>query len=101
MGVGWNFLYVGGSHLLTLTHTPAERGKAQGVNDLLIFAVVASASLLSGVLIHKVGWATLNLTVMPFVLVVLFAVLWLKWKGLSATEVTEVTEEKEVPGNRA
>jgi MFS family permease len=82
LGVGWNFLFVGGSHLLTLTHTPAERGKTQGVNDLAIFAVVASASLLSGVLIHKVGWATLNLTVMPFVLVVFLAVLWLRRKGV-------------------
>ncbi|OOG27721.1 MFS transporter [Thioalkalivibrio denitrificans] len=78
LGIGWNFLFVGGSHLLTLTHTPAERGKTQGVNDLTIFAVVAAGSLLSGVLIHKVGWATLNLTMMPFVLVVLFAVLWLR-----------------------
>lgn len=82
LGVGWNFLFVGGSHLLTLTHTPAERGKTQGANDLAIFAVVACASLLSGVLIHQVGWAILNLAMMPFVLIVLLAVLWLRGRGL-------------------
>ncbi len=82
LGVGWNFLFVGGSHLLTLTHTPAERGKTQGANDLAIFAVVASASLMSGVLIHQVGWAMLNLAMMPFVLIVLLAVLWLRGRGL-------------------
>ena len=85
LGVGWNFLFVGGSHLLTLTHTPAERGKTQGANDLVVFSVVASGSLLSGVLIHQVGWATLNLVMMPFVLMVLLAVLWLRGKGVGAS----------------
>lgn len=83
LGVGWNFLFVGGTHLLTLTHTPAERGKTQGANDLAVFSVVASASLLSGVLIHQVGWATLNLVMMPFVLVVFLAVLWLRGRGVT------------------
>jgi MFS family permease len=68
LGVGWNFLFVGGSALLATTHAPAERGKVQGVNELVIFTAVAIASLLAGVLLHAVGWAALNLTLLPFVL---------------------------------
>ncbi|HNC05730.1 MAG TPA: hypothetical protein PLS38_05445, partial [Solirubrobacterales bacterium] len=39
LGVGWNFLYIGGTTLLTETHRPEERAKVQGGNDFLVFAV--------------------------------------------------------------
>jgi MFS family permease len=65
LGIGWNFLFVGGSALLATTHAPAERGKVQGVNELVIFTAVAVGSLLAGALLHTVGWATLNLLMLP------------------------------------
>ena len=68
LGIGWNFLFVGGSALLATTHTPAERGKVQGVNELVIFTAVAIGSLLAGVLLHTVGWAAMNLLLLPLVL---------------------------------
>jgi MFS family permease len=46
LGVGWNFLYVGGSTLLTEGYQPAERSKVQGVNDFLIFGTVAGIFIL-------------------------------------------------------
>ena len=36
-GVGWNFLFVGATTLLTTTYRPAERGKAQAFNDFMVF----------------------------------------------------------------
>jgi MFS family permease len=68
LGIGWNFLFVGGSALLATTHAPAERGKVQGINELVIFAAVAVGSLLAGALVHTVGWATLNLLMLPLLL---------------------------------
>jgi predicted MFS family arabinose efflux permease len=67
LGIGWNFLFVGGSALLATTHTPAERGKVQGANELVVFTAVAIGSLLAGVLLHTVGWAALNLWMLPLV----------------------------------
>ena len=67
VGVGWNFMFIGSSSLLTHTHTPAERGAVQGVNDLVVFSLVALGSLLAGALMHTVGWVALNLLVLPFV----------------------------------
>ncbi len=67
LGVGWNFLYVGGSALLARTHLPAERGKIQGLNELIVFTAVAIGSLAAGALLHTVGWATLNLLLLPFI----------------------------------
>ncbi len=81
LGVGWNFLFVGGSSLLTQTHSPAERGKVQGLNDLLVFSLVALGALLAGALLHSVGWATLNLLMLVPVGAVALAIVWLRWRS--------------------
>lgn len=77
LGVGWNFMFVGGTTLLTETHTPAERAKTQGVNDFLIFLTMATSSFSSGVLISGQGWQLLNLWSLPFLLVTGAAAAWL------------------------
>lgn len=77
LGVGWNFLFVGGSALVARVHSEAERGKVQGVNDLIIFSFVAIGSLMSGTLLHWLGWNLLNLMMLPLILVVALATLWL------------------------
>jgi len=79
LGVGWNFCFIGGSALLASVHSPSERGKVQGVNDLLVFALVAVGSLLAGTLFYSLGWAGLNLAMLPFVALVGVALLWLHW----------------------
>lgn len=73
LGIGWNFLFIGGSTLVTETHTVEERGKVQGINDLVIFGLVAAGSLMAGALLHHLGWVGLNLTVLPFIAVTLLA----------------------------
>jgi MFS family permease len=77
LGVGWNFMFVGGTTLLTETHTPAERAKTQGVNDFLIFLTMATSSFSSGVLISGQGWQLLNLWSLPFLLATGAAAAWL------------------------
>ena len=55
LGVGWNFMFIGGTTLLTECHTPSERAKAQGANDLAIFITMAATSLSSGLVVHLAG----------------------------------------------
>ncbi|MDN3516291.1 MFS transporter [Aquisalimonas lutea] len=86
LGVGWNFLFVGGSALLAGIHTEAERGKVQGVNDLVIFSLVAFGSLMSGTLLHRFGWEMLNLAMVPVIFLVALAALWLKMGQSRARE---------------
>lgn len=76
LGVGWNFLYVGGSILLTSTHRPEERGKVQALNEFLTFGTVAVTALTSGALLHNLGWNVVNLGVLVPVLLVILTVLW-------------------------
>jgi MFS family permease len=86
LGVGWNFLYIGGSALLTTVHTPAERGKVQGLNEFVVFGAVAVGSLLAGALLHTVGWATLNLMLLPFVAATASATWWWRRRAETAAE---------------
>lgn len=63
VGVGWNFMFVGGTTMLTEFATPEERAKVQGVNDLLVFGAVSIASFLSGALQQAYGWGTVALSI--------------------------------------
>jgi MFS family permease len=80
LGVGWNFLYIGATALLTETYRPAEKAKAQGANDLVIFLIMATSSFSSGLLLETNGWQLLNYLAIPFVAVIGLAVLWLMTK---------------------
>lgn len=69
LGVGWNFLYIGATTLLTRTYRSAERFRAQAINDFGVFATSATGSLLAGTVIHLLGWFNLMLIVIaPLVL---------------------------------
>jgi MFS family permease len=79
LGVGWNFLFVGATTLLTESHTPAERAKVQGVNDALIFFTLVVSSLSSGALFTYQGWQTMNAWAVPFLLLAGAGIAWLAW----------------------
>ena len=78
VGVGWNFLFIGGTTLLTECYEPAEKAKTQGFNDLCIWASVTAGAVVSGTAIHELGWTIVNYVVSPFILVTLISLLWLK-----------------------
>lgn len=77
LGLGWNFMYVGGTTLLTEAYRPAEKAKAQGANEILVFCTVATSSFASGVLVNASGWNTLNYVALPFLAIAGGAALWL------------------------
>jgi len=68
LGVGWNFLFIGGTTLLTETYRMSEKGKVQGLNDFLIVGVVVIASFASGGLLQRFGWQGVNMAALPFLL---------------------------------
>jgi predicted MFS family arabinose efflux permease len=80
LGVGWNFGFIGATAMVTDCHTHEERGKVQGVNDLLIFGSVALASFSSGTMLTAVGWELLNWAVFPIIIALLVPLLW-QWRG--------------------
>ena len=76
LGVGWNFLYIGGTVLLTQTYRPEERARAQGTNEQAIFIMMAISSLSSGLTVTTAGWERVNLFALPLVALVAVAIAW-------------------------
>jgi MFS family permease len=75
LGIGWNFLYVGGTTMLTYTYSMHERFRAQAVNEFLVFGLSATASLLAGTVMHFFGWTRLMWVPLPILLAVCIALI--------------------------
>ena len=77
LGIAWNFLFVGGTTLLTGTYRPEERSRAQACNDLLVFGTVTITALSAGTLHYTLGWRAVNLAALPLLGTAALAVGWL------------------------
>ena len=94
LGLGWNFGFVGATTMLADAYRPEERGRVQGINDLLVFGSVTVASFASGGLMNcsggsvLSGWISVNLAMIPLISIATIALIWLsrqKNKVASAT----------------
>jgi len=88
VGVGWNFMYIGGTSLLTESYRQAEKAKTQGVNDFIVFAIMGISSFSSGALVSAAGWEKMNAGALPVLAVVALAVAWLAWLRSQRRRVT-------------
>ena len=83
LGVGWNFGFIGATTLLSSAHAPEERGRIQGINDLVVFGGVTLASLSSGTLMNCsgstviAGWQAVNIAMLPFLVLAGGSLIWL------------------------
>ncbi|MBS3649614.1 MFS transporter [Pseudaminobacter sp. 19-2017] len=73
LGLGWNFGFIGATAMVAETYTPSEKGKVQGLHDLILFGSVAFGSLMSGAVYNAWGWEMLNWIIFPVVLLCLGA----------------------------
>lgn len=79
LGLGWNFGFIASTALLSTAYRPEEAAKVQGLNEQIVFGVMALASILSGVLLNAIGWQSINVLVIP---IAMLAILALAWGGL-------------------
>src|SRR5258708_29034805 len=84
LGIGWNFMYIGGSTLLTEAYRPSEKAKVQGLNEIIIFTVQALSSFSSGVLVNTKGSETLKYVALPLVLCAVLSAPWLSVRRRAA-----------------
>jgi len=90
LGVGWNFLFVGGTTLLTETYRPSEKAKVQALNDFSIFGVVVVASFASGWLMHGIGWIGVNFAALPFLAATAIAIVsFMLWRPKAPAPMAE------------
>jgi MFS family permease len=88
LGVGWNFMFVGGTTLLTTAYAPEERVRVQATHDFIVFGSVALTALTSGAVQATQGWEVLNLTVVPPVLIAFIVVGW-HWVARSRVAIAQ------------
>ena len=81
LGLGWNFLFIGGTSLVARVAEPEERGRVQGLADLVMMSTVAAASLSAGAIHSQLGWQVVSLAALGPVLIVSLSLVWL---GLSS-----------------
>lgn len=83
LGIGWNFGFIGATTMLARSHSAAERGRIQGINDMIVFGGVTAASLSSGQLMNcsgsdaETGWQLVNMAMLPFLVLAGGALIWL------------------------
>lgn len=80
LGMGWNFLFIGGSTLLTESYRPAERARTQAAHDFIVYGITSMASLSAGGLLATLGWRAVNLAVLPALLIVAITLINLGWQ---------------------
>lgn len=85
LGIGWNFLYVGSTTMVTLTYAIEERFGAQAVNEFSVFGTSAAASLLAGTIIHLYGWHTLVLVPLPLLGITIAGLFFIRNQPLVAS----------------
>ena len=81
-GLGWNFLYVGGSDIIAKSSSPEERAKVQGVTDFIIFTFVALGSFLAGTLHSNIGWEMMMFYAIIPIAILFISIMLIKPKEL-------------------
>ena len=84
LGVGWNFLFTGGTTLLTTTYRPSEKARAQGLNDFVVYSVISFTAIGSGGFHAWFGWQAINIGVTPFLVLAAALVVWLRLRERAA-----------------
>jgi MFS family permease len=87
LGLGWNFMYIGGTALLTQSYRTSEWEKTQAANDFLVYALVAAASFASGAAQAGLGWTAVNLALLPGLALALLALVGLRKRMRRGLEI--------------
>ena len=84
-GLGWNFLYVGGSDIIAKSALPEERAKVQGITDFIIFIFVASGSFLAGSLHNNLGWEIMMFYTSIPISILFFSIVFINPREIKTT----------------
>jgi len=93
LGLGWNLLFVAGTTLLSRSVDPANRHRAQALNDFTVFGSQACASLLAGLAVQSIGWRALNLVTLPLLAAMIFTASRLRSDSYSAAPARAIPSE--------
>nr|WP_246480507.1 MFS transporter [Motiliproteus sediminis] len=93
LGIGWNFLYISATGLVTDAYQPAEKARVQGLNDVLVSVTVMAATFGAGALQNALGWAPVNLIMLAPLVGMVMVLLWFERRGRGCDDQALVTEK--------
>ncbi|SEI57034.1 Predicted arabinose efflux permease, MFS family [Dyadobacter sp. SG02] len=76
LGVGWNFMFIGGTALLTKSYAAGDRAKSQAFHDFMVYAVATISSFTAGAALDRWGWNVVNLIAAPLLITAFAILLW-------------------------
>lgn len=83
LGIGWNFMFIGGTTIIAHSYQPHERFFALGLSEFIRYVLTAFASLMAASILNHLGWPILNMMVIPLLFIALIMTLW--WSGKQVT----------------
>ena len=86
LGLGWNFTFLPATGLLTESYRPVDKARTQAANEFLVFGTAATTALLAGPLVSGLGWATLNLLLIPVAILPLAVLLWQRKSSMASSK---------------
>ena len=92
LGIGWNFLFLGGTVLLGQTHSPEQRYKVQGIHDFMVFSAQAFASLGAGAMLYTFGWKGLLLCSLGIIVLQVLILVWQSIRNKKLLQLGGVTD---------
>lgn len=84
LGLGWNFTFLPATGLLTESYRPVDKARTQAANEFFVFGTAAMTALAAGPLVNGLGWATLNLVLIPVSIVPLVVMVWQRRASLAS-----------------
>ena len=81
LGIGWNFLFITGTAMLMTCYKDNEKFRVQGINDFIVFTMQAITALSAGGMLALTNWKTINLMIVPVLLVLITVMLWSRKKN--------------------
>ena len=78
LGIGWNFLFVAGTTMLTTCYNSSERFRVQAANDFAVFSASAAGSFAAGSVLHTWGWQGVQLAAAPGLVLILTALILIR-----------------------
>mgnify|MGYP005991282227 CR=1 FL=1 len=87
LGLGWNFMFISATSMVTGAYTHQERAKTQATNEFLVFGMVTLSALSSGWLEVSMGWETMNVLMIPVVVWAMLVIAVFSKKMQQAVEV--------------
>lgn len=76
LGIGWNFMFIGGTALLTKSYATGDRAQSQAFHDFMVYAVATLSSFTAGAALDGWGWDVVNLIAAPLLIAAFMILQW-------------------------